>query len=94
MSTFKRPIATKLVRGVVYIKGLLQKESDDPLITFKIQKKLVLIPYLVKCKNMTDLNNFNNWHKLCYELSDFKGTQTHNYLLRKQTINHLAKLSK
>ena len=43
VSISKRALATKLVRVVVYIKGLLHKKPHDPLITFKIKKK-VLIP--------------------------------------------------
>ena len=40
------------------------------------------------------IGNIGEDGKTTISLSDCKGTQTHNHLIRKRTLNHLAKLAK
>ena len=53
------------------------------------------INYMFKGKSLTDYNNFfspNNFKKND-DISDCNWTRTHNHLVHKRTLNHLAKLA-
>ena len=55
-------------------------------IAYAFQNESTIYTYL-NVKEPYDQNRRDIW-----SLSDCTGTRTHNYLVRKQTLNHLAKL--
>ena len=49
-------------------------------------------PHSIACLNVKELLAWSRRH--IWSLSDSNGIRTHNHLVRKRTLNHLAKLAK
>ena len=57
-------------------------------------KILVYIKYAKNENHLGNVRNSKRTRKHQDVLSDCNGTRTHNHLVRKRTLNHLAKLTK